>query len=62
MKQTTQEIYHNVRTIQINGNWIESPYRLVTWIPTAFVEKVIKGMMIDEEYKEVILKKLDISQ
>ncbi len=35
MKQTTQQIYNKIQEIKKKGNWIESPYRHIVWIPVA---------------------------
>lgn len=32
---TTQEIYNRIKEIQDKGNWIESPFRHISWIPIA---------------------------
>lgn len=32
-KRTTQQISNKINEIKHKGNWIESPYRQVVWIP-----------------------------
>ena len=41
MKQTTQQIYNKIKQIKEKGNWIESPYRHITWIPVKEVEIIL---------------------
>ena len=41
MEKTTQEIYNKIQEIMKEGNWIESPYRYITWIPTGKIEHII---------------------
>ncbi len=38
--KTTQEIFDKVREIKAKGNWIESPFRQLRWIPIGKIDKL----------------------
>ncbi len=60
MKQTTQQIYNKIKDIKKNGNWIESPYRHITWIPSQALSKSNNKIKELKEQNKILLEKLGL--